>query len=373
MNTRGSLNRREFLQAGGLGLSAAVLAACSARLPQATAAPTRAARPTEVPLTEPRAIIGDVLDFELSGDWPGKFGSVSLRLHEGRHNGQPVYFIRTDASDQDFAQANQLVYVPKLKIASRAPDSASASLYLFPGSTEEQLPILSTTPAMEGYSSLWQVHLVTLNENTQYDSADSLKEAEGEGALTIEATEIYVNFPVVRWQGGELPQDEARDSYLGTGQLLGPPDTSAMTATFKLHECFPGSRYIVTDTSAAPMAPMMSIAAAPPTQGLIGEDYDATDKIWVFGNGLEGSGVMGFQPAIFGHQAGDPVWSPFWNHFTLTWEEGVQPRVLTSAQEIQAALDAGEVRQWNGTPDTDPTGFIVNCPVPVLAPNSFAV
>lgn len=55
---------------------------------------------------------------------------------------------------------------------------------------------------------------------------------------------------------------------------------------------------IVTDTSAAPMAPMMSVAASPPTQALT--EIRATDKIWVFGNGLKGSGVMGFQPAIFG-------------------------------------------------------------------------
>jgi hypothetical protein len=42
-----------------------------------------------------------------------------------------------------------------------------------------------------------------------------------------------------------------------------------------------------------------------------------------------------------------------------------------SVQDVQAALAAGEVEEFAGTPDTHPGGFIVNCPVPVLAPNTF--
>jgi hypothetical protein len=168
-----------------------------------------------------------------------------------------------------------------------------------------------------------------------------------------------------------LSVDEAKEEYLGTGQLLEPIDTANLSVTFKLHQCFPGSRYIVTDTSAAPMAPMMSVAASPPTQGLV--EVKATDKIWVFGNGLKGSGVMGSQPAIFAHRANEPAWSPFWDHFTLVWKDETKARVLHSEADIKAALDAGEVEQFNGTPDSHPTGFVVNCPVPVLAPNTYTV
>jgi hypothetical protein len=95
-------------------------------------------------------------------------------------------------------------------------------------------------------------------------------------------------------------------------------------------------------------------------------------KIWVFANGIPGSGVMGFQPAVFDSQAQtSPVWSPLWNHFTLKWKDGQTPRVLKSQDDVLAALKAGEVEQFNGTPDTHPNGFIVNCPAPVLAPNAF--
>ncbi len=119
------------------------------------------------------------------------------------------------------------------------------------------------------------------------------------------------------------------------------------------------------------MAPMMKVSAAAPIQNIVGADFSGADKIRVFANGLKGSGVMGFQPAIFAHQAGDALWSPFWNHFTLSRKDGKTPRVLKSEADVKQALDAGEVEPFNGTPDTHPKGFVVNCPVPVLAPNTF--
>jgi hypothetical protein len=49
---------------------------------------------------------------------------------------------------------------------------------------------------------------------------------------------------------------DERTDYLGKGQLLEPVDTSALTATFKLSQCYPASRYFVLDHSMAPMADM---------------------------------------------------------------------------------------------------------------------
>ena len=65
--------------------------------------------------------------------------------------------------------------------------------------------------------------------------------------------------------------------------------------------------------------------------------------------------------------------SAFWNHFTLKWKDTSKVRLLKSQNEVKTALDLGEVEQFNGTPDSHPTGFVVNCPVPVLAPNTFSV
>ncbi len=365
------LSRRKFLHLSSLGLGAAALAACApAATP--TAAPTAAPLPTSPPAESPRAILGDVLDYALTGDWPGRFGFVKFRLHAGFVNGDRAYYIRTDASDQAFAQANGLVFVPLLNALQSKPEAASR-LYVFDGGSADQLPVLSTAPSQADFSPIWQVHNVKVTGSEVYDSEDKVKAAEAAGAVTVEAQNLWVNYPVVKWPGGELSVDGEKKEYLGGGQCLEPVDSSGMTATFKLHECYPGSRYIVTDTSAAPMAPMMAVSASAPIQELYSQAAaPGTAKIWVFANGLPGSGVMGFQPAIFDSRAGDAIWSPLWNHFTLKWKDGQTPRVLKSVEDVRAALTAGEVEEFNGTPDTHPNGFIVNCPVPVLAPNTFA-
>ena len=371
--TRKMLSRRDFLKIGGLGIGSAVLTACGpAATAEPTPVPTTAPDPTAAPQPDPTVLVGDVLEHSFDGDWPGAFGSVKFRLREAFFKGEKSYFIRTDASDQAYAGENQLVYVPLL-VSANTVAGVAVQYYTFDGAGDDQLPIMATAPSEEDYSPIWQFNTVTGAGDTVYTSEDELLAARDAGDVAIESLNLFVNQPVVKWPGGELPVDTERDSYLGTGQLLDPVDTENMEVTFKLHECYPGSRYIVTDTSAVPMAPMMSVAPAGPVQALMDNGAVGTAKIWVFANGLEGSGVMGFQPAIFDSQAQtDAIWSPLWNHFTLMWTDGATPRLLTSKEDVAEALSAGELEEFNGTPDTHPDGFIVNCPVPVLAPNTFS-
>ncbi len=380
-------SRREFLRSVSLGATASLLAACTggaARAPSPTPAPPEsAATPAPAPaaaaagaVSEAEAeaaaemIVGDVLEYVLtSKEWPGAFGFVTFKLHEALYNGEMVYHIRTDASDPTFASENKLVYVPLLNVGLNR-EEATSPLYVFDQGAKDQLPVLGTIPGMDNYSPAMRVHKVTFKGAPKLlDSAEKIKAAEAAGDITVEKLTLVVNYPLVKWPGGELSVDKDKKEYLGIGQLLEPVDTAGLRVKFKLHQCFPGSRYIVTDTSAAPMAPMMSVAASPPTQALV--EVKATDKIWVFGNGFKGSGVMGFQPAIFAHRANEPAWSPFWDHFTLVWKDEAKARVLRNANDIKVALDGSEVEQFNGTPDSHPNGFVVNCPVPVLAPNTY--
>ncbi len=373
------LNRRQFLRLAAIGSGAMVLTACGGGIASAPTRTPRPATPTPIPPTstpqavsgagqiEEKVLVADVLDYALTSDqWPGAFGFVTFRLHQALHNGEPIYYIRTDASDPTFAEENGLVHVPLLNVVAGSPDLANP-LYMFDG---DRTPVIGAAPGDEAYSSLFQIHQVSVADDAlTLDSAETVEQAAADGAATVETKSIYVNYPVVKWSGGELAVDDEKREYLGSGQLLEPVDTNEMEVTFKLHGCFPGTRYMITDTSAAPMAPMMSVPASSPTQALA--DLNGTDEIWVFGNGIEGSGVMGFQPGVFDNQAGEPAWSPFWNHFTLKWADGSEVRVLRSGDEIRAAMEAGEVELFNGTPDSHPNGFVVNCPVPVVAPFEF--
>lgn len=80
---------------------------------------------------------------------------------------------------------------------------------------------------------------------------------------------------------------------------------------------------------------------------------------------------MGGQPSVFDSDAGDPDWSPYWDHFVYAWPEDADGRVLHTQDEIHEARDAGEVEEFPGAPPTEGEIFVVNCPVPVVAPASF--
>ena len=91
------LSRRTVLGAG-VGLGAAFTFRQS---------PFVLAQETTPAADEARAIVGDVVEFTLDpeGRWPGPFSSVTLKLHPGWFDGGDAWFIRTDASDQAFAEA----------------------------------------------------------------------------------------------------------------------------------------------------------------------------------------------------------------------------------------------------------------------------
>lgn len=321
--------------------------------------------------TGPQVIVGDVTDFTLGADgrWKGRFGSVTLKLHPGFYDGGDAWFIRTDAGDLEFAQANGLVYVPLLKNALQAPGSFG-KIYLFEGGANGQRPVVNTVPGQTTFTPAFQVHNVTFTGDAALlDREQAITDAVAAGTATVEATEIVVNHPLVVWPDGGLPVDPDLVNPLGPGALIEEPDTTNGRVTFKLHQCYPGSRYIATDTSAAPMAPMMGVAAAEATQALI--DAKATAPIYVFMPGLPGPAAMGSQPSVFNSKAGDAIWSPFWEHMTVAWNDGATPAVLRNEAEVLARRDAGEVTIFNGVPETDPMSFVVNCPAPILAENDY--
>lgn len=349
-----SLTRRRLL---GMGAGAAI-AACAP-------GPSPAARPSPTPGAGEKRIVGDVVDVSLKPqEWKGPFGSVTMKLHRGLFDGQDVHYIRTDASERTFATKNGLVFVPLLATILNAPD-AHGELYLFANGSPA---VFSSIPGRADYSPAWRVQNVKGGAKG-LSSVAAIKDAAAKGSATVETTDVFVNHPLVRWPGGGLPVDPDLAEPLGKGPLLKEPDLSGGTVTFKLHQCFPGSRYIVTDTSAAPMAPMMGVVGSAPTQKL--KAVGATAPITIFVNGLKGPGVMGFQPAIFNTTAGDPAWSPFWDHFAVKWKDASKARVVRSQKELDDLVSGDDLERFNGLPDTHPNGFVVNCPSPVLAPNDY--
>jgi hypothetical protein len=297
-------NRREFLgwisrRGLGLGLlrasAPATLAACGGDDDPALSGPATSLASPGQANDEARAIIGEVVDFALtSRDWEGDFGSVTLRLHKGVVDGRDVYFVRTDASDRGYADRERLVWV--LKISGLAAPGLSGAAYLVESGAQGQATVLSSEPGRPDYTPAWTIHRVRWSGSPRLlSSVADVEAARAAGALSVERTNIVLNAALVKWSTGELPADSDRKAYLGPGQLLEPPDTSAMRVTFKLNQCFPGSRYFVTDHSMAPMAEMTNTSFAPalqegPTR------VGATGRTNVFMNGSAGRGPWAFSP-----------------------------------------------------------------------------
>ncbi len=74
---------------------------------------------------------------------------------------------------------------------------------------------------------------------------------------------------------------------------------------------------------------------------------------------------------MFDSQAGAEEWSPYWDHMTYAWKENKTARVLATEEEVHKTRDEGELDEFPGTPETNGEIFTVNCPVPVIAPNTF--
>ena len=202
---------------------------------------------------EARPIVGDVVDFALTSDeWQGAFGFVTMRIRTGAFDGNDVYFVRTDASDEAFATAEELVYVPKL--ATLTGDGLSGAAYVVEGA-DDQPVVFSSEPGRDDYSPAWTLHRVSWSGTPRILRSEmEVLNAETAGELSIERSDIVINAGIVKWSNGEMAVDDEKTAYLGKGMLLEPVDTAAMTATFKLGQCYPGSRYFALDHSIAPMA-----------------------------------------------------------------------------------------------------------------------
>jgi hypothetical protein len=350
------LHRREFLR---------ILAATGATLPLAGGV-ERLLPLAHAAAAAPKKNVADVLRFSTKPQgWKGAFGFVTFRMHAAFVDGARAYHIRTDASDQAFAKQVGLVHVFRLGAALKNRDHAE--YYTFTGGAAGQVPVASTAPGRNTFTPAFRLFRVSFTGAPRVlNSVQAIKDAEAAGRVRVTPTNVVVNYPFVKWPDGELPVDTKREAYLGEGQLLARPDVARREVTFKLQQCFPGEWYIVTDTSASPMAPMMRIAASPATASLT--KAGATAKILVFGNGIKGAGPMGFQPSVVDSLPGQALWSPFWDHYTLTWADGQAARVVRNQENLLALEKAGALKRWPGTPDTQGQVFVVNCPVPVTAP-----
>ncbi len=243
---------------------------------------------------------------------------IDVPLMKGYENGNEIFSIATDASDNQTAA--QITNATGFKVnfaplLARTPEEARGQAYVFENGIEGegplgfQLPVINARPGQEGYSPLLQINLVRWNQEvaqpTELKSEQDIITASNAGQLTITETSVIVNHPAVQWQGGSLPIREDAGNitdespYMGGGQVTNI-DTANMTATFVAHRGWgPDGKtvyYIVTDAVPEMPASMMGVPFVPADERLVGTP--AAVDLFQFMNGINGTGPMGFQAGI---------------------------------------------------------------------------
>ncbi len=108
---------------------------------------------------------------------------------------------------------------------------------------------------------------------------------------------------------------------------------------------------VLTDMMGSPVVTVPALARTP---------EEALGPVYVFTNGVKPDGPrgpLGFQPDVFDTAPGDPGYTPLRQLVKVTWaDDAQQPQVLTSAEEIEQAIDAGKLKEQR-------TDVVVNAPL----------
>ena len=304
--------------------------------------------------------------------------ATDIPLHLGYYDGDSVYFIITDASDEKHAKIiseKQVWNVEVAPLLENTPKEALSTAYLFVNGVDGegihgyQSEVVTSTPAQtETYSALTShIHVIWTDENNArvLDSEQAVIDAEINGEVTLVKLPVVLNMPQIVWPDGQMTIKEDKiltdSTPYGKAQVL-DINLDEMFVTFVAHRGWgPDGRtiyYIVTDATPSGPAKMMGVINAPTLASTLASS-SAID-LFQFKNGIAGSGPLGFQPGIAAGAPGDENYSPLWRIFMIKWIDPENAVVLETMDDIsyyqqQGLLEIGMARPMN-------SDHIVNCP-----------
>lgn len=332
---------------------------------------------------------------------------VVIPMHKGIYDGQEVAYIMTDASDADYAseltqsQNWQVEHAPAL---SGLPEIALQQIYVFRNGVDGggiygyQDEVFSSTRADVQYSALSEVIEVVWKPGQKrvlLESVDDILRAEEGGRITLESPVVYdddddadmmmvvVNAPQIVWPGGQmdLREDDAsanddddkessntNDKHTnvdiipyGGGQVT-EIDMEEMTVTFVAHRGWgPDGKttyHIVTGATPKRPALLMGVEATPTYASMV--NHSGASDLYVFENGIRGSGSLGFQPGIAAVVVGDDAYTPVRRINVVEWHDPGSAEVL----ETMADIDSFRDKDMLTTSIARPTNsyYVINAP-----------
>jgi hypothetical protein len=297
---------------------------------------------------------------------------ITIPLTQGYVKGSEVFYISTEASDKGLADhlteisGFRVSYTPTLQ---KTPSDALAQIYAFENGIKGSGPlgfqpnVADSQPGDINYSPLWAVNIVKWNDGIaprELKSQTEILTAQTKNDLTVTSSGFVVNCPFVKWNGDTLQIREEKtltdDTPYGGGQVL-KVDTEKMQVTFVAHRGFgpDGSTiyYIATDASKKDVADMLGVTFVERTGSTLLSAVSS--DLYVFTNGIKGSGPMGYQASIGSTNVGDEFYSPLWRIQATTWKDPSSAEFLTMTNQITSAGSKGALT-------TEVAGVVVNCP-----------
>ncbi|MBI2855967.1 MAG: hypothetical protein HYX93_03875 [Chloroflexi bacterium] len=118
-------------------------------------------------------------------------------------------------------------------------------------------------------------------------------------------------------------------------------------------------QFIHTEASNLQVASMLTTMMGPqvvlvPSLAQVPESLLA--DVYVFTNGVQGTGPFGFQADVFDSVPGDGGYSPLRQVNLVAWKAGATPREFRSVEEVKSAESAGDVT-------IERPGVVVNMPI----------
>ncbi len=169
----------------------------------------------------------------------------------------------------------------------------------------------------------------------------------GKEAWMAEQGRVSPVAPVKETSVEETHEDETTEADLGSVLRL---SRANVPATIPMHQGYYDGEdvyFIITDSSDPTHAEIITanqgwqVELAPLLKNT---PEEALSKIYLFTNGVEGSGVHGYQGEVFtSTPAQADVYSALTSHVHITWNDGAIPRVLDSDVMVMQAAENDEI------------------------------
>ncbi|MCI4433185.1 MAG: hypothetical protein JHC41_06265 [Nitrosopumilus sp.] len=283
---------------------------------------------------------------------------ATIPMHEGLYDNNPIFYIITDSSQQEYAKMLSTKQGWKVEIApsiKKISENTLQKIFIFKngvkgdGINKYQNEIFSSTPAQKlQYNSLNSVIEVTWKKGQNavvFESSEEVINAEKSGRVEFNETGVIINAPQIMWPNGQMlvrDNKEITDDLTFSGGQILEINKDKMTVTFVAHRGWgPDGKtiyHIITDATPSGPAEMMGVPFSPSSINSI--TNSSTSDLFQFQNGIKGSGSLGFQPSISTATPGDENYSPIWRVYIVEWNTPENAKILETISDINSFREA---------------------------------